>query len=98
VAVVAILDVRLKSDPLEDAYTAVSETLSETRQFAGCIKAEVLVDSTDAAHLVVVETWESAEADAAYREWRRGDGAPVKLAAVLAAPPVLTHFSPAEHL
>jgi quinol monooxygenase YgiN len=96
--VVVLLDVRLKTDALDESYAAVAETLSETRRFPGCVKAEVLIDSAEPAHLVVVETWESADADAAYRAWRRGDGAPVKLAAVLTAPPVLTYFSPSDKL
>jgi heme oxygenase (mycobilin-producing) len=97
-AVVALLEVRLKSEGLDEAYAVVTETLADTRKFAGCVNAEVLIDRTDPTHLVVVETWESPEADAAYREWRRGDGAPVKLAAVLAAPPVLTLFDPSDTL
>lgn len=91
-SLVALLEVRLKADSLDESYAAVSATLADTRKFPGCQGAEVLIDTDDPAHLVVVETWESAEHDAAYREWRAGEGAPTELARVLAGRPVLTKF------
>lgn len=42
--------------------------------------------------MTAFERWESLEHDAAYRTWRAGDGRRPALAALLAAPPVLTHW------
>jgi quinol monooxygenase YgiN len=85
----ALLELRLKPDALDDAYATVRKTLADTRQFPGCKAVDVLVDRDDRAHIVVHERWESAEADAAYRAWRAGEGAN-DLGSVLAGAPVLT--------
>src|ERR1700712_38022 len=85
----AFLELRLNPDLLDAAYAKVREVLADTRAFPGCESVEVLVDHDDRAHVVVHERWESAEADAAYRAWRGGDGVS-NLGAVLAGAPVLT--------
>src|ERR1700712_741356 len=85
----ALLELRLKPDMLDAAYATVRETLADTRQFPGCEGVDVLVDREDRAHIVVHERWESAEADAACRAWRAGDGVST-LGAVLAGAPVVT--------
>jgi quinol monooxygenase YgiN len=93
--VFALLDLQLKPDSLATGLDVIHETLTGTRAFAGCLGAEVLVDSKDPAHVVVYETWESAEHDRAYREWRAGAGAS-NLGSVLAAPPKLNLFTLAQ--
>jgi quinol monooxygenase YgiN len=93
--VIALLDLQLKPDSLATGLDVVHETLTGTRAFAGCLGVEVLVDSKDPAHVVVYETWESAEHDRAYREWRAGAGAS-DLGSVLAAPPKLNVFRVAQ--
>ncbi len=85
----ALLELRLKPDLLDDAYAKVRSILTDTRHFPGCEGVDVLVDRDDRAHVIVHERWESAEADAAYRAWRAGEGAN-DLGAVLAGAPVLT--------
>ena len=57
----------------------------------------MLVDMTDPAHVMVIEVWESAEADAAYREWRAGPGVS-NLGSVLAAAPTLTTYESSPSL
>lgn len=49
----------------------------------------VVQDKDDPAHVVAVEEWESLEKDAAYREWRAGEGAAVELQPLMAGPPSL---------
>ncbi|MDR6119801.1 quinol monooxygenase YgiN [Aeromicrobium sp. SORGH_AS981] len=55
-------------------------------------RRRVLTDVEDPTHVTAFERWESLEHDAAYRTWRAGDGRRPALAALLAAPPVLTHW------
>jgi quinol monooxygenase YgiN len=95
VAVIALLDLQLKADSLATGMEVIHETLTGTRAFAGCLGVAVLADSKDPAHVVLYETWESAEHDRAYREWRAGAGAS-NLGSVLAAPPKLNVFTVAE--
>jgi heme oxygenase (mycobilin-producing) len=97
VAVTSILDLQLKADSLETALEVIHETLIATRAFPGCLGVSVLVDSSDPAHVIFYETWESTEHDRAYREWRAGGGpAASGLPSILAAPPQLTLFTVAE--
>jgi heme oxygenase (mycobilin-producing) len=56
----------------------------------------VLVDSADPAHVVLYETWESADHDRAYREWRATPEGASRLGSILAAAPKLTLFTVAE--
>lgn len=93
--VIALLDLQLKADSLAAGIAVIHETLTGTRAFAGCLGVDVLADSQDPAHVVLYETWESAEHDRAYREWRAGAGAS-DLGSVLAAPPKLNVFTLAE--
>ena len=91
-AVIALLELRLQPEVLEKAYQMLREILADTRAFEGCLGVDVLIDNADPAHIVVHETWASLERDAAYREWRAGDGA-TALGTVLAGPPSLTVFT-----
>lgn len=94
--VTAILDLQLKADALEAAPGVLHATLTDTRAFPGCLGVTVLVDSGDPAHVVLYETWESAERDRAYREWRATDEGKSDLGSILAAPPTLRLFTVAE--
>jgi quinol monooxygenase YgiN len=85
----AILELQLKPDSVEEGLKVVHKILGETREFDGCLGVTVIQDSSDPAHLVAIEEWESLEKDAAYREWRAGDGAMPDLAAQLAGAPNL---------
>lgn len=89
--ITAHLDLTLTAESLPTAPAVLRDILADTRAFDGCLGVDILVDSTNPAHVLVVEQWESMEHDAAYRAWRAGEGAS-GLGALLAAPPVLTHF------
>ncbi|WP_024365648.1 putative quinol monooxygenase [Arthrobacter sp. TB 26] len=89
--ITAHLDLNLKTESLPTAPAALRDILADTRAFDGCLGVDVLVDSNDPAHFLVVEQWASLEHDSAYRAWRAGDGVSA-LGELLAAPPVLTHF------
>jgi quinol monooxygenase YgiN len=96
VALTAILDLQLKPDSLGTANEVIHATLTATRAFPGCLGVTVLVDVADPAHLAVHETWESAEADQAYRAWRATPEGASSLGPILAAAPRLTQFTVAE--
>ena len=95
-SVTSLLDLRLKADSLDTAFEVIHETLIATRAFPGCLGVSVLVDSADPAHVIAIETWESPEADNAYRQWRATPEGASKLGSVLAAPPTLTLFTVVE--
>jgi quinol monooxygenase YgiN len=89
-ATTAILELSLKPGSVDEGLAVVHRILGETRAFDGCLGVTVIQDAADPAHLIAVEEWESPEKDAAYREWRAGDGAMPDLGAVLAGAPSLT--------
>lgn len=94
-AVTALLEVRLDPDRIPEAHRVLAETLVATRGFDGCLNVKVTADVDDPAHVVVVETWESREHDAAYRAFRASPEGRSELGTVLVAAPTLTVL---EHL
>ena len=68
--VTALLDLRIKPESVAEAKETVESVLVATRAFPGCIGVDVLVDTQDGAHLLLIEKWESIEHDQAYRDWR----------------------------
>ncbi|KRE80205.1 putative quinol monooxygenase [Arthrobacter sp. Soil763] len=96
--ITAHLDLTLKTEVLESAPEVLRETLADTRAFDGCLGVEVLVDKENPTHVVVVERWASMEQDAAYRAWRATEEGASGLGALLAAPPVLTHFETSSEI
>jgi len=69
-AITSLLDVHFRRDVPEDAETRMHSILSATRARPGFVSADVVRDLDDPQHLVVIEVWESLEADQAYRTWR----------------------------
>jgi len=86
----AVLELRLNPDMLQEAPLVLHRVLEETRAFAGNLGVQVMVDDAAPSRWLVIESWESAAHDAAYREFRAGPGVITDLAPLLAAPPVLT--------
>lgn len=68
--ITSVLDIQLRADAPADAEARVTSILSQTRARPGCVSADVVRDLDDPRHLVVIEVWESLEADDAYRAWR----------------------------
>ena len=69
-ALTVLLDLRLKPDAVLGAPATLRDILAGTRAFDGCLGVDVLLDCDDPAHMILLERWASADAEAAYREWR----------------------------
>lgn len=93
-AITALLDLRLDPARLEESFRIIDETLVATRAFEGCLGVEVTADVKDPAHIVIVEKWASAEADAAYRAFRQTPEGKSELGSIVVAAPVLTVLAP----
>jgi quinol monooxygenase YgiN len=93
--VVATLELAIKPESADVASTVIHEVLKGTRAFPGNQGVDVLVDSKNPLRVLLLERWESLEADAAYRAWRAGDGKS-DLGSVLAGPPTLSVFTTAD--
>jgi quinol monooxygenase YgiN len=90
--ITALLDLQLQVASLADAPALLREVLADTRAFDGCLGVDVIVDSNDPAHMIVVETWASRAHDDAYRAWRLTEAGQSPLGTLLAAPPTLSWF------
>ena len=95
---IAQLELPVRPDKVDEAPAILSKILAETRAFAGCEEVLVVTDTSAPSTFLAIETWESAEADAKYRQWRAGEGAAglAPLGDLLAGPPVLRTFSATE--
>jgi quinol monooxygenase YgiN len=83
--VTALLDLRIKPESVADAKETVENVLVATRAFPGCLGVDVLVDTADQAHLLVIEKWESIEHDQAYRDWRATEAGASALPTIVAS-------------
>ena len=68
-----------------DSKLPCGRGLAATRAFPGCIGVDVLVDTEDEAHLLLIEKWESIEHDQAYRDWRATDAGASALSTIVAS-------------
>ncbi|MGD9957205.1 MAG: putative quinol monooxygenase [Candidatus Nanopelagicales bacterium] len=73
-SILAILDLTLAAETAAAALPVLDDVLVATREFAGSEGVEVLVQSDDPTHVLVLERWASREADTAYRAWRAEQG------------------------
>ena len=93
-SITALLEFQVTPAALATAPSVIHDTLAATRAFAGNMGVEVVVDIADPTHFVVIEQWESLEADEAYRAWRSTPEGGSELGSILAGAPSLTKFSP----
>ncbi|TFD70924.1 putative quinol monooxygenase [Cryobacterium gelidum] len=96
-ALTVLLDLHLKPDAVLGAPAMLRDILAGTRAFDGCLGVDVLLDCEDPAHMIVLERWASADAEAAYREWRSGAGA-TDLGSLQASAPQVSMFETANDI
>lgn len=96
--VAATLELSFRPDALDEAHVVLRRVLAQTRAFDGCLGVDVLIDATDETRWVAHESWQSAEHDAAYREFRAGEGKITDLGPLLTAVPVLTMYTVADDI
>jgi len=93
-AITSVLDIQLRPDAPADAETRISAILSQTRARPGFLSADVVRDLDDPRHLVVIEVWESLEADEAYRAWRATPEGESELRELTEGQIALTRYEP----
>ncbi len=93
-AITSLLDIQLRPDPPADVETRITSILSDTRARPGLVSADVVRDLDDPRHLVVIEVWESLEADNAYRAWRATPEGANELRDLTAGQLALTRYEP----
>jgi quinol monooxygenase YgiN len=91
--IIATLDLTIVPEKIAEAPSGIAEILVATRAFPGCLGVEVAIDVDDAGHILLIEHWDSLEADAAYRAWRATPDGASNLRSYLAVPPVVSKYS-----
>jgi quinol monooxygenase YgiN len=94
VAITSVLSFQLRPDAPADAETRISSILSQTRARPGIVSAEVVRDLDDRRHLLVIEVWETLEADEAYRAWRATPAGASELRGLTDGQIALTRYEP----
>ena len=94
VPITSLLDIHLRPDAPDDVETRVTAVLDQTRDRPGLVSVDVVRDLEDPRHLVVVEVWESVEADDAYRAWRATPEGANELGELTGGRVALTRFEP----
>ena len=93
-AITSLLDIQLRTDAPTDAESRISSILAETRARPGYLSDHVVRDLEDPQHLLVIEVWESLEADQAYRAWRATPEGATELRELTAGRFALTRYEP----
>ena len=91
-AIMSVVHLRLTGD-VERALVLLHERLAATRERKGCLRAETVQDREDSGHIVLLETWESPEDEAAYRTWRAEEPPNPEWRAFVAAAPEVWNFT-----
>ena len=92
-AITSIVTLRFKPESVAQAEEVVRGSLELARGFDGNLGIDVLVDQTDETRWLLVERWESDEADSAYRAYRTEKGIRSELGPLLAGSPEVVKFN-----
>jgi quinol monooxygenase YgiN len=91
-AIVSMVHLRFTGNE-EKALVLLHDTLAATRVRKGCRGVEVVQHREDPCRVVLVETWESLEDEAAYRQWRASEPPDPNRGAFRAGPPEVVNFT-----
>jgi quinol monooxygenase YgiN len=92
VAVTVLADLHFQPEAVDGALEGLGKILPDTRSYEGCLGLDVIQDQADPNHVMLVETWESADHHKAYVAWRVETGTLAELAAVVTQDPTFTYF------
>lgn len=95
-SVMVLLEAPVKADEISNMKSLLAGLLPETRAYDGCQGMDVYFNEDKAGEMVVVERWASRPHHEKYLRWRTETGVMGKLGAMLAGPPSIRYFDPAE--
>lgn len=85
--ILIILEVKVKSETIEDLKAFLKDILPDTRSYEGNQGLDVYFDIEEKDVMVLVEKWQSSEHYHKYHEWRLSTGTLDKLRTFLAGKP-----------
>jgi quinol monooxygenase YgiN len=90
-AVMVSIEMKFKPETAEKMLQTMKAALVDTRGFEGCQELKSYYE-TDTHSLLLVEIWDSAEAQQAYMGWRVETGFIDQIGGDLAGPPIARTF------
>jgi quinol monooxygenase YgiN len=91
-AITSIVTLTFERESVAQAEQVVRRSLELARGFDGNLGIDVLVDRADETRWLLIEQWESEEADAAYRAYRAEKGSRSELGPLLAGAPEVVKY------
>lgn len=91
-AVTVLLELKVKSECVQDTLNGLAQLLPETRAYDGCIEVYAHQNQDDPTNIVAIEQWESRGHYEKYFAWRTETGVIGQLGAWVSAPPVIRYF------
>ena len=95
-AVIVLLEFRVKPEAIEAMKAMMKEVLPDTRSYAGCQGVDVGSDADNPASFVFCERWASREHYEKYLSWRTETGMMDEFGAKLAGAPSIRYFNRAD--
>jgi quinol monooxygenase YgiN len=93
--VLTLVEAKIKPQRANDLTDLLRELLPSTRSFAGC-KSVAADLSEDGVSFVLVEHWDSKEAQQKYWAWRMTTDHGKQLGPLLDGPPSVRYFNPLD--
>ena len=90
--VLALVDVKIKPESLDEFTSFIKEILPDTRSYDGNRGAWFYANQEDEANIVIAELWDSVEHHTRYVEWRTETGVMDRVESSLAAPANLRYL------
>ena len=91
-AVTVTLDLRIKTEKLDEFKVALKAWLPDTRAYSGCRGVDVHEDLDKPGHLFLVQLWDSREHQQKYVAWRTETGVMETFLGFLAVEPTFTYY------
>lgn len=79
--------IKLTAKNCDETLQHLSRALPVTRRYAGCRYCNTLTQADNPQEIILIQEWDSREAQQQYIQWRQETGALGELLALLAEPP-----------
>ncbi|QMU55095.1 MAG: hypothetical protein GKS07_09515 [Nitrosopumilus sp.] len=91
-SIIAIMNIAVKDESLEELKKYLKEILPETRTFEGCQGVRLYESKETPTKLTIHAKWVSEDAQKKYISWRMETGALEKLMPMLSEPPNMEFY------
>ncbi len=91
-SIIIVAELPVKPGLMSELQTFMTEIISDTRSFDGCMQIDICTNPEDENSIVLVEKWDSKEHYEKYHHWRVETGGISRFSELLAGPPKRQFF------